>query len=200
MALYLVRHGQTDWNREKRFQSTTDVPLNETGLAQAWQIRSELEKRGVVFTLARSSPLVRAVDTARIIIDGTNTPYEPEPGFMEVSLGDFEGRLEADLRAELGPAYDEWRDMQYTVAPPGGESIIDGARRVWQYLEPLRETAIAGHVLIVAHQAVNMAIKVAISGRKDVTSAASFRQDNNEVDVWDMQAGIRIEMWKVNVG
>jgi probable phosphoglycerate mutase len=200
MALYLVRHGQTDWNREKRFQSTTDVPLNETGLAQAWQIRSELEKRGVVFTLARSSPLVRAVDTARIIIDGTDTPYAPEPGFMEVSLGDFEGRLEADLRAEMGPAYDEWREKQYTVAPPGGESIIDGAERVRQYLEPLREAATLGHVLIVAHQAVNMAIKVAISGRKDITSAASFRQDNNEVDVWDMQAGTRIEMWKVNVG
>jgi len=200
MALYLVRHGQTDWNREKRFQSTTDVPLNETGLAQAWEIRSELLKRGVVFTLARSSPLSRAVDTARIILQDTDTPYAPEPGFMEVSLGDFEGRLEEDLLRELGPAYDEWRDTQYTVAPPGGESIIDAAERVRPFLEPLREAATGGHVLIVAHQAVNMAIKVALSGKNDVASAAKFRQDNNEVDVWAMESGSRLEMWKVNVG
>ena len=197
MALYLVRHGQTDWNREKRFQSTTDVPLNETGLAQAWLIREQLLKRGVVFTLARSSPLSRAVDTARIILEGTDTPFVPEPGLMEVSLGDFEGRLEDDLRLELGPAYDVWRDTQYTMAPPGGESIIEGARRVAQYLEPLREAATGGHILIVAHQAINMAIKVALSGRSDVASAATFRQDNNEVDVWDMESGTRIEMWKV---
>lgn len=200
MALYLVRHGQTDWNREKRFQSTTDVPLNETGIAQAWQIREELDRRGVHFRIARSSPLSRAVDTARIIVQGTDTPYEPEPGFMEITFGDFEGQLESDLRDRYGSAFDEWRDSQYTTAPPGGESIIDGARRVKPYLDELREDAMEGDVLVVAHQAINMAMKVAISGRSDVESAAGFRQNNNEVDVWDMARGERIEMWQVEAG
>ncbi|MEZ5339538.1 MAG: histidine phosphatase family protein [bacterium] len=200
MALYLVRHGQTDWNREKRFQSTTDVPLNETGLAQAWRIREELEARSVSFILARSSPLSRAVETARIIVQGTDTPFEPEPGFMEISFGDYEGRLESDLREEYGEAYDSWRASQYTEAPPGGESIIEGANRVRPYLEKLRAAAMARNVLIVAHQAINMAMKVAISGRIDVESAATFRQDNDEVDVWDMAEGKRIEMWKISVG
>ncbi|MCB1217314.1 histidine phosphatase family protein [bacterium] len=200
MALYLVRHGQTDWNREKRFQSTTDVPLNETGLAQAWRIREELEARSVSFILARSSPLSRAVETARIIVQGTDTPFEPEPGFMEVSFGDYEGRLESELREEYGASYDTWRASQYTEAPPGGESIIEGAIRVRPYLEKLRAAATARNVLIVAHQAINMAMKVAISGRSDVESAAGFRQDNDEVDVWDMAEGKRLEMWKISVG
>ena len=200
MALYLVRHGQTDWNREKRFQSTTDVPLNETGLAQAWQIREELDRRNVHFVLARSSPLSRAVETARIIVNGTDTPYEPEPGFMEISFGDYEGRLESELRDEFGSAFDEWRDSQYTKAPPGGESILGGAERVRPYLDALREQAITGDVLIVAHQAINMAMKVAISGRRDVESAAGFRQNNDEVDVWNMSSGERMDMWKITVG
>ncbi|MCB1220401.1 MAG: histidine phosphatase family protein [Planctomycetales bacterium] len=200
MALYLVRHGQTDWNRAKRFQSTTDVPLNETGFAQAWQIREELDRRGVKFTLARSSPLVRAVETARIIVQGTDTPYQPEPGFMEISFGDYEGRLETELQDEYGSAYTKWRESQYTTAPPGGESILDGAARVKPYLIQLLQSAIDGDVLVVAHQAINMAMKVAISGRSDVESAAGFRQNNDEVDVWDMQERERIEMWKVHVG
>jgi len=198
MPLYLVRHGETDWNREKRFQSYTEVPLNATGLAQARAVRDELRRRGVTFSAARCSPLSRAVVTARIILEGAATPLVIEPSLIELSLGEFEGVLEADLRQRLGEAYTTWRAMEYTVAPPGGESVIAGAARVRDALLALREAAVQGSVLIVAHQAVNMALKVALCGRTDVASAASFRQNNNEVDVWDMERGERIEMFQIS--
>lgn len=198
MPLYLVRHGETDWNREKRFQSITDVPLNANGLAQARALRAELARRGVAFSTARCSPLSRAIDTARIVLEGTATPLVIEPAFIEVSLGSFEGVLEADLRERMGVDYARWRAMEYTVAAPGGESIIDGSKRVREALFALREDSMRGNVLIVAHQAVNMAMKVALSGRTDVASAAVFRQNNDEVDVWDMEQGARLEVFRIN--
>lgn len=199
MPLYIVRHGETDWNREKRFQSYTDVPLNATGLAQAAAMRDELRRRGVRFATARCSPLTRAVATARIILEGAETPLRIEPTFTELSLGEFEGVLEADLRARLGQEFARWRALEYTLAAPRGESILDGAERVRAALLALRPDAAAGHVLIVAHQGVNMALKVALSGRTDVASAALFRQNNDEVDVWDMQRGARVELFRISV-
>jgi broad specificity phosphatase PhoE len=198
MALYLVRHGETDWNRVKRFQSRTDVPLNATGLAQARAVRAEFDRRGLAFAAARSSPMGRAVATAEILLDGTGLEAVIEPRFIELSMGDFEGELEADLAQRYGAAYDDWRAAQYTVpAPGGGEDIITAAARVRPALVELTALAIAGDVLVVAHQAVNMAMKVALSGRTDIDSAATFRQHNHEVDVWDAERGTRLEVFSV---
>lgn len=198
MALYLVRHGETDWNREKRFQASTDVPLNKTGLAQAQALRAEFARRGVSFGAARCSPLSRAVETARILLEGSGIEAQVEPAFIELSMGDFEGRLESDLRSELGQAFEEWRAAHYTIPAPGqSESIISGAERVRGALDSLRALAIAGDVLVVAHQAVNMAMKVALTGLTDVVSAESFKQNNDEVDIWDMQGRCRLEKFRL---
>jgi probable phosphoglycerate mutase len=198
MPLYLVRHGETDWNREKRFQSRTDVPLNELGLAQAQAVRDEFRRRGVHFTAARCSPLGRAVETARIILDGSGLVAQVEETFIEIDFSGFEGRLEAELREEYGEAFTAWRASEYTtVSPAGGESIITGADRVRDALLELTGEARSGNVLVVAHQAVNMAMKVALSGKTDVASAATFRQRNNDVDIWDMDRRCRLEMFSV---
>lgn len=198
MPLYLVRHGETDWNREKRFQSRTDVPLNERGLAQAAAIRDELHRRGVAFTVARSSPLGRARRTAEIILAGSGVEAVVEEAFIELEFGGFEGRLESELLMEFGERYSAWRESEYTCAPPaGGESIISGAERVRVALLALRPAAVAGDVLIVAHQAVNMAMKVALTGRTDVATAATYRQNNDEVDVWDMESATRLTVFRV---
>jgi len=199
MALYLVRHGETDWNREKRFQSRTDVPLNETGLAQARMMRDELRRRGAGFIAARCSPLGRAVETARIILEGSGLQAVIEPAFIELEFGTFEGRLESELRTQYGEEYDRWRASEYTLTSPGGgENIISGAERVRERLLALRPPAIDGDVLVVAHQAVNMAMKVALSGRSDIASAASFRQRNDQVDVWDMARAQRLEVFTLS--
>lgn len=198
MALYLARHGETDWNREQRFQARSDVPLNARGREQARLIREELRSRGVSFELARSSPLSRAVETAEIILAGTDTPYAPEPDFIELALGDYEGRLEAEIRQEVGEAaYLEWRNQGFTVPAPNGEALHEAAERVREPLLALAEVATAGNVLIVAHQAINMAMKAALSGRDDPASALEFKQANDEVDVWDTVSRGLVERFKV---
>jgi broad specificity phosphatase PhoE len=159
-----------------------------------------LRRRGVAFSAARCSPLDRARQTARIILDNSGLAVLDEPAFIEVDFGGFEGRLESELRVEYGEQFTQWRASEYTaVGPAGGESIVTAAERVRLPLLALRPAAVDGDVLIVAHQAINMAMKAALSGLSDVRSAAGFRQQNQEVDVWDMARGQRIEVFTIAV-
>ncbi len=199
MALYLVRHGETEWNRQQRLQTVSDIPLNERGRAQAACIRNELAARKVHFALARSSPLSRAVETAKAIVAGKSVPMRGDAAFLELSVGDYEGKYEADLRASMGAAYDDWRALEHTVAAPGGENIFMAAPRVRRALLDLKALAIGGDVLIVGHQAVNMTIMAVISGCFDVSSLASRRQRNDEIYVWDMARGRLLDRLQINV-
>ena len=147
MALYLVRHGQTDWNLARRLQSRTDVALNQTGLAQAQAMRAELRRRRIDFAAAVCSPLGRAVQTARIITADTGVEVRLEPLFVEIDLGEYEGMLEADLLRRLGSSYGQWRTRHFTVAAPGGETIAAAAERVGDTLFDLGRSALGSHVL-----------------------------------------------------
>ena len=72
MPIYIARHGQTDWNLLEKWQSTTDVPLNKTGYRQAENLRDKLAEQGVRFSAAMTSPLVRAVETAKVLLQGSH--------------------------------------------------------------------------------------------------------------------------------
>jgi broad specificity phosphatase PhoE len=198
MALYFVRHGETDWNRAKRFQSTTDVPLNARGLAQAGCMRAELQRRGLSFTAAYCSPLSRAVDTARILVDGSATPLTVEPALLEMSFGDWEGMLETELAGKFGEVFTTWRESHYTTAPPGGESVASCEPRVAGFAGRIAAEGSAGDILIVAHQAIMMAVKAKLSGRASVADAVTYKQNNDELDIWDAAARRQLEKLKVD--
>ena len=197
MPVYFIRHGQTDWNRQRRFQSRSDIPLNTTGIHQARRVQAALKQRKVQFDIAFCSPLARARVTAEIILEGSTVSAEVDARLMEIALGDYEGRLETELSDELGSAFAEWRNALFTVAAPGGESLAAAMERVRPLVQQLRETAIRGEVLIVAHQAINMAIKAVISDRRDHPCLEAFRQDNDEIDIWDMTGAEQIESIRV---
>lgn len=198
MALYFIRHGETNWNREKRFQSVSDVPLNARGLAQARCAAEELQRRGADFRKILCSPLQRAVRTAQII--GAELGLKPivDQRLMEMDFGDWEAQLEADLLANFGEQFTAWRESHYTTAPPGGQCLRDVARRLQPLLEELRESAATGNVIVVAHQAIMMAMKAALTGDYSVAAAFSYKQNNDEIDIWDLQALQRIEFLRFN--
>jgi broad specificity phosphatase PhoE len=114
---------------------------------------------------------------------------------LEINLGDYEGRFEADLREEIGPAYDEWRKTRHREAAPGGESIYDVATRIGPVLDSVRDEA--GAVLIVAHGGVHMAIKAELSQCFSVDCLDEFHQDNNQIDVWTTDPPMRLERIEV---
>lgn len=198
MALFLLRHGQTDWNLAKRFQSRSDVPLNDTGREQARRIRSRLEARETRFSLVKTSPMGRAVETAHIIIAGTGLTSETDALLLEISLGDFEGVHEATLKETVGDEFDRWRARHFTEAAPNGETLYEAIHRVQPLLATLSTSSAQQNVLLVGHQGINMAIMAALSKRQDLESLADFRQRNDQVEVWDCARGVRIERFDVS--
>jgi phosphoserine phosphatase len=196
MTVYLVRHGQTDWNLEHRFQANADIPLNETGRRQAYRVRAALDRRTVRFVAARTSPLSRARETAEILLAGTAVVATIDPRLGELRLGDFEGRLESDLREELGPAFDAWRTQYYRVPAPNGETLESACDRAGAALRSLLDDAPRGDVLIVGHQAINMALAAVMSGERSADALRRYCQSNDEIDVWDPRAGERLERIK----
>ncbi len=182
MPLYFARHGKTDWNIARRWQSRTDIPINDIGRGQASQLAALIRSQKIVFGQVLCSPLLRARETAEILIAGIGPVPEIDERLTELDFGLFEGRLEDDLRAELGSTYDEWKKRMYLDPPPGGESIMEVAQRVKPLLAILLQSS--DHILVVGHQAVNMALKAAMSNCFTIECLASFQQANDEIDLW----------------
>ncbi len=139
----LLRHGQTDWNIDFRLQGTTDIPLNETGVAQARSVAEHF--LGTKWDAVVSSPLSRARDTAALVSEIAGLPaVTVEPLLLERAFGIGEGLT-----------YDEWREKFRDLSViPGGESLVELADRCWRLLEALLEQYRGQRVLTVSHGAL----------------------------------------------
>ena len=192
MALYLIRHGQTDYNAQQRFQGRVDVPLNNTGRKQAAALRRLLEHERVELELVFSSPLVRATETARIIMSDLSAVVV-DKNLIEIHLGDYDGRLETEIAQQIGERdFNDWRSRNFIVSAPGGESMEQAMERVRKSVEEFSAAASACDVGIVAHQGILMAIKCVVSGRLDPDTLQRYKQANDKVEVWDAATGRHI--------
>lgn len=149
LRLLLLRHGETAWNRERRYQGWTDTPLSAEGLLQAEAAARELKEHA--FAAVYASPLRRARDTAAAIAAPHGLEVETDPAFKELGFGRWEGLTLDEARAGFPTIYDGWANTPHLVSPPGGESLAEARGRVLAGLERLR----AGHpdevVCLVAH-------------------------------------------------
>jgi probable phosphoglycerate mutase len=194
--LILIRHGETDWNRLKRFQGgRSDTPLNARGMLQAELVANALLRDGVKAVYC--SPLIRAVKTAQIISTRLAAPVTITESLRELNFGDYEGMFEEDLRREYGAAFEEWRSSHYSLAPPNGESLRDAAPRAAHAALLLKKAAKSGDVAAVAHQAILMALKAFLTQDYSVEAAQTYKQDNTQVEYWDAESHVlvrRIEL------
>ena len=90
MKLYLVRHGETDWNKQKRIQGQVDIPLNAFGRSLAKKTAEGL--KSIPFDVCYSSPLGRAEETARLILNERDVPIITDNRIMEMAFGEYEGK------------------------------------------------------------------------------------------------------------
>jgi len=182
--LVFVRHGETDWNAVKRFQGgRSDVPLNARGRIQATLIANVFLRESIARVF--SSPLQRALHTAREIGARLQLEAEVLEELRELNFGAYEGVLESELEQHYGERFLAWRQSQYTLAPPEGESIADARPRAEAALAKMTPALSEGYVIVCAHQAIIMAMKAALAGDYSVDAAHTYRQANHEISYWD---------------
>lgn len=149
MDLYLLRHGETDYNRRKALQGQLDQPLNETGRQQAREAARQLA--GIRFDQVYVSPLGRTRETAAL---ATGLPPEQltlEPAIIEISFGPWEGRITDELGAAFAPFF---ADPPAYQPPEGGETLLHLMDRVGGFLDRVsREHAGEQAILAVSHGA-----------------------------------------------
>ena len=147
--IWLVRHGQTDWNVDERWQGHSDIPLNAAGLEQARQLAEKLA--GQQFDALYSSDLQRATQTAEVIGASLGLPYQTDPRLREIHLGQWEGMLESDVRQQFSTAWYERQQDPLNAHAPGGETLPEVAARLVQVFNDIASTHPAGKVLVVSH-------------------------------------------------
>lgn len=162
--LYIMRHGRTDWNEIHKLQGRTDVPLNSHGRQMAEKAREEYAD--VHFDICFSSPLIRAKETAEIVLRGRNVPIITDERLLEMSFGVCEGKENVFDDPE-NPIRTLFLEPEKYVTPvEGGESFEQLFARTGEFLrevvKPLLEQG--KDILIVGHGAMNSSIVCQVRG------------------------------------
>lgn len=159
MDLYIIRHGETEWNKEGKVQGASDISLNEKGFELAEVTREGLIKEGISFDRVYSSPLLRARQTAETLLKGTDQTYQPDDRIAEMCFGEYEGLTFAEINSH--PEYANFgncfRNPAAYHADRGAESFEQVHDRVKNFFEekifPYRGTE--KRILLVCHGAVS---------------------------------------------
>ncbi|MEO1802008.1 MAG: histidine phosphatase family protein [Cyanobacteria bacterium J06629_2] len=189
--LLLVRHGETNWNKESRFQGIRDIPLNDNGRSQGRKASTFL--KDVAIDFAVSSSMMRPKETAEIILEqhpGVELTTTSE--LIEICHGLWEGMLETEIQAEYGELLQQWKDKPETVQMPEGENlqqVWDRGVAAWNKIVAEysnTETPVTG--LVVAHDAINKVIICYLLGLKP-ENFWNIKQGNCAVSVIDYPQG-----------
>ena len=146
-TLVVLRHGQTDLNASGRFQGQADIPLNAVGIAQAEAARRRLA--GVTFDAVYSSPLSRALDTARLIRPDADIATDPR--LMEIDVGSWSGRTWDEVKAEMPDYERNYANGVDFRRSPTGETLAEVVARGLPATEEIARRHPGGLVLVVAH-------------------------------------------------
>jgi broad specificity phosphatase PhoE len=149
--LWLIRHGQTDWNLDGRYQGQSDVPLNAAGLAQANVFAASLDGRK--FSALYSSDLLRAYQTAQVIAQRVGLAVQTDPRLREINQGDWQGRTVDEIRMIYNESKQAHRGLidPATARAPGGESVLEVSQRMAQAADDIARAVPGGPVLVVSH-------------------------------------------------
>jgi broad specificity phosphatase PhoE len=152
-TILLVRHGETDWNREKIFRGVYDVPLNDNGRHQAGLVAKAL--RSQVIDAGYTSPLSRAVETASIALEPHNIRAKPHDGLIDFNYGDWTGKTEAEVARHWSDDHAAWNTHPDEARIPGGDTLQDVFERSFAVMEQIALRHDGQTVALFAHRVVN---------------------------------------------
>jgi len=149
MHIYIVRHGETEWNKEEIFRGTKDIPLNAVGKEQAEKAGDYLIDKGIQSIF--SSPLSRAQQTAEPIGRATGAAIKTVEGFTDMNFGEWEGRAVKDVELLYPEAIKTWRERPQDLKVSGGETLAQVRARAAKALKRLLPEA-GKNIVIVTHR------------------------------------------------
>lgn len=190
LRIILLRHGETQWNVEGRFQGQIDTDLSERGLAQGRKAAAALAT--VPIDVAIASPLSRSYLTCKMAADMHKLPVRKDSRLIEISHGLWEGVHADEIRNRYGEELALWHRAPEKVQMPEGENLEDVRKRVREAFDEYTREYDGKTVLICAHDAVNKAIICDLLG----LSMAHFwqiKQDNACINVLEWDTGV----WRV---
>ena len=160
MKIYLVRHGETEWNVLRRVQGSMDAPLTENGIQQAKNVAKRLAK--VDFAAAFASPQMRAYRTAeKIVAEHPAITLQKEPSLREFSFGDWEGHKLDEMHLEEPEKWDCYQRTPSLFTAPHGDCMIARVAESKAFVDRLLENRWGQNVLCVTH---GYAIRIFING------------------------------------
>ena len=151
--LYLIRHGETPWNRDKIFRGSFDIELNKNGRAQAGQVAVALES--VKIDAAYTSPLLRAAETAQIGLGGHDMAVATHDGLIDFDYGDWTGKSEDEVVRQWPKEHALWNSVPQSLRVPGGNTIAEVSKRSFAAVEEIAARHDGQTVALFSHRVVN---------------------------------------------
>lgn len=173
MEILLTRHGQTEWNLLKKVQGKADIELNKKGIEQANNIKNILSNENIDLILC--SPLIRAIQTAKIINSDRNIPMIIDERLSERDFGEFEGMLNTEFDFDAFWSYKQ--NIQYQKA----ENIRTFFERVYNFLDNIQLKYKEKKVLLVAHGGISIPIYCYFNGIPNTDNLLNLLLENCDV-------------------
>ncbi|MCH4179543.1 MAG: histidine phosphatase family protein [Megasphaera sp.] len=190
--IILIRHGETQWNIEGRYQGQEDTHLSERGLQQGHMVAEGLKDTPI--DVAVSSPLERSYMTASFCAALHGITVEKDDRLLEINHGDWEGRLAGEIEARYPVEFQQWHTQPQLVTMPGagGENLAAVCRRARAAFDDYAVKYDGKTVLVAAHDAVNKAVICDILGL-DMSHFWQIKQDNTCINVLECEQG----QWRI---
>jgi len=152
-TILLVRHGETDWNREKIFRGVYDIPLNDNGRYQAGLAAEALGSHKI--DAGYTSPLSRAAETASITLEPHNIQARPHDGLHDFNYGDWTGKTDSEVARRWPEEHAAWNAHPHEARIPGGDTLKDVFDRAFVAMEEIARSHDGQTVALFAHRVVN---------------------------------------------
>lgn len=184
----LIRHGQTEWNRgAERFRGHADLPLNQTGLAQAQKIATRLA--GEKISALYSSPLQRALQTAQPLADAQHLEIQRHDGLLDINFGALEGMTVEEAKQAFPEVIEKWLTAPGRVKFPKGDSFKTMRTRIENMLDELAAKHSGETVALVSHKVVCGAMLCFVLGL-DGDALWRIWQDNACVNAFEKRDAV----------
>lgn len=147
LKILLVRHGETDWNREHRIMGAEAIPINVNGRRQAKELRQAIQ--GLDIDAVYTSPILRAKETAQILFQGRSLVLQDDDRLVEVNYGDWTGRTFEEIRRD--PGYIPYYLRMETPIAPNGDTLQQVQERAMDFFQDVQVNCADQTVVVVSH-------------------------------------------------